>query len=144
MAISKITTWELKQIFIGKKFTYAFIIQFFVILAVIPLFDVYGEILENPTDIILPTSKDYLPIAVSDSPLYDTLREHPIFRLYTVSESYTRMWCAVSSTGIPSPLIPIIPKPGLQNTTSKKYCRQNPISPSLSTSTRKPWSPSRG
>jgi ABC-2 type transport system permease protein len=87
MAISKITTWELKQIFIGKKFTYAFIIQFFVILAVIPLFDVYGEILENPTDIILPTSKDYLPIAVSDSPLYDTLREHPIFRLYTVSES---------------------------------------------------------
>ncbi|MGC1120414.1 MAG: ABC transporter permease [Candidatus Methanofastidiosia archaeon] len=87
MAISEITLWELKQIFIGKKFTYAFIIQFFVILAIIPLFDVYGEILENPTDIILPTSKGYLPVAVSDSPLYDTLREHSVFRIYAVSES---------------------------------------------------------
>lgn len=87
MAISEITLWELKQIFIGKKFTYAFIIQFFVILAVIPLFDVYGEILENPSDLILPTSKGYLPVAISDSPLDSTLRQHPVFRLYAVSES---------------------------------------------------------
>ena len=87
MAISEITFWELKQIFIGKKFTYAFIIQFFVILAIIPIFDVYGEILENPSDILLPTSRGYLPIALSDSPLQSTLQEHPVFRIYEVSES---------------------------------------------------------
>jgi len=58
MALSKMIIWELKQIFKGKKFTHAFVIQFFVILAIIPLSDVYSEILEDPQEIILPTSKD--------------------------------------------------------------------------------------
>ncbi len=86
MAPSKMTVWELKQIFKGRKFTYAFIIQFFVILAIIPLFDVYSNILENPQEIILPTSKSYLPIAISESPLEDTLTKQPIFQVYHVSE----------------------------------------------------------
>jgi len=86
MALSKMTIWELKQIFKGKKFTYAFVIQFFVILAIIPLFDVYSEILEDPQEIILPTSKDYLPVAISSSPLTQVIDEHPIFRVYHVSE----------------------------------------------------------
>jgi hypothetical protein len=79
--------WELKQIFKGKKFTISFIIQFFVILAIIPLFDVYSTILEDPQEIILPTSTSYLPVAVAESPLQPLLDEHPIFKTYTVSES---------------------------------------------------------
>jgi ABC-2 type transport system permease protein len=86
MAISDITFWELKQIFKGKKFTYAFIIQFFAILAIIPLFDVYSEILEDPTEIILPTSKGYLPVALAESPLQETIMNQPVFRVYTVTE----------------------------------------------------------
>lgn len=86
MAISKITTWELKQIFKGKKFTYAFIIQFFVILAIIPLFDVYSEMLEDPTNIVLPTSKGYIPVAISSSPLEEPIDNQSIFRIYSVTE----------------------------------------------------------
>lgn len=86
MALSKMTIWELRQIFKGKKFTYAFIIQFFVILAIIPLFDVYSDILEDPKEIVLPTSNSYLPVAVSSSPLEPVLRENTIFRVYNVSE----------------------------------------------------------
>ncbi len=86
MAISDITFWELKQIFKGKKFTYAFIIQFFAILAIIPLFDVYSEILEDPTKIMLPTSRGYIPVALAESPLQQSLMDQPIFRVYPVTE----------------------------------------------------------
>lgn len=86
MTFSKMTLWELKQIFKGRKFTYSFVIQFFVILAIIPLLDVYSGILEEPTEIILPTSTSYLPVGVSSSPLQEILEEHSIFRVYTVSE----------------------------------------------------------
>lgn len=86
MAFSKMVSWELKQIFKSKKFTFSFIIQFFVILAIIPLFDVYSEILEDPKEIMLPTSRSYLPVAVSSSPLQQMLENQPIFRIYTVSE----------------------------------------------------------
>ncbi|MGD2249152.1 MAG: ABC transporter permease [Candidatus Methanofastidiosia archaeon] len=86
MAINEITIWELKQIFKGKKFTYAFIIQFFVILAIIPLFDVYSEMLEDPTHIILPTSKGYIPVAITSSPLEEPIDSQPIFRIYKVTE----------------------------------------------------------
>ena len=86
MTLSNMITWELRQIFKGKKFTVSFIIQFFVILAIIPLFDVYSNILEDPQEIILPTSYAYLPVAVSESPLEDLLHNHNIFRVYTVSE----------------------------------------------------------
>jgi hypothetical protein len=86
MTLSKMVTWELKQIFKGKKFTISFIIQFFVILAIIPLFDVYSNILEDPQEIILPTSYAYVPVAVFSSPLEEMLQNHDIFRVYTVSE----------------------------------------------------------
>lgn len=87
MTLSRMILWELKQIFKGKKFTISFAIQFFVILAIIPLFDVYSNVLEDPQEIILPTSNSYLPVAVSASPLEEILNEHPIFRTYKVSES---------------------------------------------------------
>jgi ABC-2 type transport system permease protein len=107
MAVSEIVVWELKQIFKGKKFTYAFIIQFFVILAIIPLFDVYSDILEDPEEIVLPTSRSFLPVAVSSSPLRDRIDEQPIFQVITVSEEEGRallknhiICCFVSGTTI--------------------------------------------
>ena len=57
------------------------------ILAIIPLFDVYSTVLEDPQEVILPTSNSYLPVAVSSSPLQDIVDENSIFRVYTVSES---------------------------------------------------------
>lgn len=87
MTLNKMVLWELRQIFKGKKFTFSFIIQFFVILAIIPLFDVYSNVLEDPQEVILPTSNSYLPVAVSSSPLQYIVDENPIFRVYTVSES---------------------------------------------------------
>lgn len=86
MAFSEMTVWELKQVFKGKKFTYAFALQFFVILAIIPLFDVYSQILDNPKEIVLPTSHGYLPVAVSSSPLEETVLSQPLFRVYRVTE----------------------------------------------------------
>ena len=86
MTLSNMIVWELKQIFKGKKFTISFIIQFFVILAIIPLFDVYSSILDEPQEIILPTSTAYLPVAVSSSPLEPILMNNRIFRVYNVSE----------------------------------------------------------
>lgn len=86
MAFSKMILWELKQVFKSKKFTFSFAIQFFVILAIIPLFDVYSTILEDPQEIVLPTSTSYVPVAVSSSPLQHMLEGQSIFRVYTVSE----------------------------------------------------------
>ena len=87
MTLNKMILWELRQIFKGKKFTFSFIIQFFVILAIIPLFDVYSTVFEDPQEVILPTSNSFLPVAVSSSPLQSIVDENPIFRVYTVSES---------------------------------------------------------
>lgn len=91
MVLSKMTVWELSQIFKGKKFAYAFIVQFFVILAIIPLFDVYSEILEDPREIVLPTSQGFIPVAVSSSPLEEILDDQPLFRIYrtTPEEAFT-------------------------------------------------------
>lgn len=86
MILSNMTAWELKQIFKNKKFTFSFIIQFFVILAIVPLFDTYSTVLEDPQEMVLPTSTSYLPVAISTSPLEATLKDHPIFRVYEVSE----------------------------------------------------------
>ena len=85
MTLSNMTGWELKQIFKNKKFTFSFIIQFFIILAIIPLFDTYSTVLENPQEVVLPTSTSYLPVAVSTSPLEPILREHPVFLIHEVS-----------------------------------------------------------
>jgi ABC-2 type transport system permease protein len=80
------TAWELKQIFKNKKFTYSFIIQFFVILAIVPLFDTYSMVLEEPQEVILPTSTSYLPVALSSSPLEDIVQEQSLFHIYSVTE----------------------------------------------------------
>lgn len=86
MTLSKMTAWELRQIFKNKKFTYSFIIQFFVILAIIPLFDTYSAVLEEPQEVILPTSTSYVPVAVTSSPLEELIQEQSIFRIYVVTE----------------------------------------------------------
>jgi ABC-2 type transport system permease protein len=101
------TAWELKQIFKNKKFTYSFIIQFFVILAIVPLFDTYTMVLEEPQEVILPTSTSYIPVAISSSPLEENIQEQSIFHIYPVTEAEGQhllsdhvVCCFISGTSI--------------------------------------------
>ena len=149
MTLSKMTAWELRQIFKNKKFTYSFIIQFFVILAIIPLFDTYSAVLEEPQEVILPTSTSYVPVAVTSSPLEELIQEQSIFRIYVSlkrkdSVCWMTMWSAVSFPVPPSSSINIIPRPGWQNFIFNGCCNRSQRSPYPGTSTKNRWSHTSG
>ncbi|RLF94787.1 hypothetical protein DRN45_02595, partial [Thermococci archaeon] len=64
--MKKIIKWELKRIFSSKKFTAAFILQFFLIVLIIPLFTIYLETLQSGKFFsTAPGMNEFIPIGIN-------------------------------------------------------------------------------
>lgn len=64
--MKKIIKWELKRIFSSKKFTAAFILQFFLIVLIIPLFTIYLETLQSGKFFsTAPGMNEFIPIGMN-------------------------------------------------------------------------------
>jgi len=83
--IGRIMRWEMKSIFSSKKFLFAFLFQFTLIITFIPLLDTYMESLEkNEFTSLTPGTQNFVPAASSGSELSPYLVQEKTFRLYMV------------------------------------------------------------
>ncbi|MCK4310752.1 MAG: ABC transporter permease, partial [Methanomicrobia archaeon] len=81
--IKKIIKWDLKRIFSSKKFTAAFILQFFLIILIVPLFTIYLETLQSGKFFsTTPGMKEFIPIGMSKRcELFEIMKEYDQFNL---------------------------------------------------------------
>ncbi len=81
--IKKIIKWDLKRIFSSKKFTAAFILQFFLIILIVPLFTIYLETLQSGKFFsTTPGMKEFIPIGMSkECELFEIMKEYDQFNL---------------------------------------------------------------
>ncbi len=79
--IGKIIKWDLKRIFSSKKFTVAFILQFLLIVLIVPLFSLYLETLQSGKFFsTAPGMREFIPIGISqDCQLLENIEEHDQF-----------------------------------------------------------------
>ncbi|MEA1994282.1 MAG: ABC transporter permease [Euryarchaeota archaeon] len=64
--IKNIIKWDIKRIFSSKKFTAAFILQFFMIVLIVPLFSIYLETLQSGKFFsTTPGMKEFIPIGMN-------------------------------------------------------------------------------
>jgi len=81
--MKKIIKWELKRIFSSKKFTAAFILQFLLVVMVIPLFTVYLETLQSGKFFsTTPGMNEFIPIGMNRRcKLSEIIEEYDQFNL---------------------------------------------------------------
>ncbi|HDM22751.1 MAG TPA: hypothetical protein ENG20_03075, partial [Methanomicrobia archaeon] len=81
--IKKIIKWELKRIFSSKKFTIAFILQFLLIITIIPVFTLYLETLQSGKFFsTAPGMKEFIPVGINEKcELSEIIKEYDQFNL---------------------------------------------------------------
>jgi ABC-type Na+ efflux pump permease subunit len=86
--IRKIIKWDLKRIFSSKKFTAAFILQFFLIVLLVPIFTAYLETLQTGRFFsTTPGMKEFVPMGISEPcELSTILEEYDQFDLVIADE----------------------------------------------------------